>query len=322
MEEKNKVLQVTEKVLNPLPGFLGLFICIVLIVAGGLGLFSAILFPVAVIPAAIVLILGILLLFGLKIVNPNEALVLTLFGKYHGTINKAGFFFVNPFCVAYNPGMERVVSHDATGNVTTKMIGSKKISTKISTLNNGVQKVNDVLGNPIVIGAVVIWKVVNPTSAAFAVENYKEFLSIQCDSTIRNIARLYPYDDMDDSNGIEEKTLRGSSQEIADGMREELQNRVKEAGLEIMEVRITHLSYSEEIAAAMLQRQQAVAVIAARQKIVEGAVSMVEMAINQLGEKEVVCLDDERKAQMVSNLLVVLCGNKEAQPIVNSGTIY
>lgn len=322
MEEKNKVLQVTEKVLNPLPGFLGLFICIVLIVAGGLGLFSAILFPVAVIPAAIVLILGILLLFGLKIVNPNEALVLTLFGKYHGTINKAGFFFVNPFCVAYNPGMERVVSHDATGNVTTKMIGSKKISTKISTLNNGVQKVNDVLGNPIVIGAVVIWKVVNPTSAAFAVENYKEFLSIQCDSTIRNIARLYPYDDMDDSNGIEEKTLRGSSQEIADGMREELQNRVKEAGLEIMEVRITHLSYSEEIAAAMLQRQQAVAVIAARQKIVEGAVSMVEMAINQLSEKEVVCLDDERKAQMVSNLLVVLCGNKEAQPIVNSGTIY
>lgn len=322
MEEKNKVLQVTEKVLNPLPGFLGLFICIVLIVAGGLGLFSAILFPVAVIPAAIVLILGILLLFGLKIVNPNEALVLTLFGKYHGTINKAGFFFVNPFCVAYNPGMERVVSHDATGNVTTKMIGSKKISTKISTLNNGVQKVNDVLGNPIVIGAVVIWKVVNPTSAAFAVENYKEFLSIQCDSTIRNVARLYPYDDMDDSNGIEEKTLRGSSQEIADGMREELQNRVKEAGLEIMEVRITHLSYSEEIAAAMLQRQQAVAVIAARQKIVEGAVSMVEMAINQLGEKEVVCLDDERKAQMVSNLLVVLCGNKEAQPIVNSGTIY
>lgn len=322
MEEKNKVLQVTEKVLNPLPGFLGLFICIVLIVAGGLGLFAAILFPVAVIPAAIVLILGILFLFGLKIVNPNEALVLTLFGKYHGTINKAGFFFVNPFCVAYNPGMERVVSHDAAGNVTTKMIGSKKISTKISTLNNGVQKVNDVLGNPIVIGAVVIWKVVNPTSAAFAVENYKEFLSIQCDSTIRNIARLYPYDDMDDSNGIEEKTLRGSSQEIADGMREELQNRVKEAGLEIMEVRITHLSYSEEIAAAMLQRQQAVAVIAARQKIVEGAVSMVEMAINQLGEKEVVCLDDERKAQMVSNLLVVLCGNKEAQPIVNSGTIY
>lgn len=229
---------------------------------------------------------------------------------------------MNPFCVAYNPGMERVVSHDAAGNVTTKLIGSKKISTKISTLNNGVQKVNDVLGNPIVIGAVVIWKVVNPTSAAFSVENYKEFLSIQCDSTIRNIARLYPYDDMDDMDGVEEKTLRGSSQEIADSMRAELQNRVKEAGLEIMEVRITHLSYSEEIAAAMLQRQQAVAVIAARQKIVEGAVSMVEMAINQLSEKEVVCLDDERKAQMVSNLLVVLCGNKEAQPIVNSGSIY
>lgn len=322
MEEKKNALFVAEKVLNPLPGFLGLFIDLGLILIGILGLFAVIFFPLALIPAVIALIVGILLLFGLKVVNPNEALVLTLFGKYHGTINKAGFFFVNPFCVAYNPGMERVVSHDAAGNVTTKLIGSKKISTKISTLNNGVQKVNDVLGNPIVIGAVVIWKVVNPTSAAFSVENYKEFLSIQCDSTIRNIARLYPYDDMDDTDGVEEKTLRGSSQEIADSMRAELQNRVKEAGLEIMEVRITHLSYSEEIAAAMLQRQQAVAVIAARQKIVEGAVSMVEMAINQLSEKEVVCLDDERKAQMVSNLLVVLCGNKEAQPIVNSGSIY
>ncbi|MBR4965194.1 MAG: SPFH domain-containing protein [Lachnospiraceae bacterium] len=322
MEEKKNALFVAEKVLNPLPGFLGLFIDLGLILIGILGLFAVIFFPLALIPAVIALIVGILLLFGLKVVNPNEALVLTLFGKYHGTINNAGFFFVNPFCVAYNPGMERVVSHDAAGNVTTKLIGSKKISTKISTLNNGVQKVNDVLGNPIVIGAVVIWKVVNPTSAAFSVENYKEFLSIQCDSTIRNIARLYPYDDMDDMDDVEEKTLRGSSQEIADSMRAELQNRVKEAGLEIMEVRITHLSYSEEIAAAMLQRQQAVAVIAARQKIVEGAVSMVEMAINQLSEKEVVCLDDERKAQMVSNLLVVLCGNKEAQPIVNSGSIY
>ena len=301
---------------------LGMFASIGIIVGGGVLIDFTMLGVLVLVFGILLLLVFAIMLSGLKIIKPNEALVLTLFCKYYGTLKEPGFFFVNPFCVAYNPGMERVVSHDATGNVTTKMIGSKKISTKISTLNNGVQKVNDVLGNPIVIGAVVIWKVVNPTSAAFAVENYKEFLSIQCDSTIRNIARLYPYDDMDDSNGIEEKTLRGSSQEIADGMREELQNRVKEAGLEIMEVRITHLSYSEEIAAAMLQRQQAVAVIAARQKIVEGAVSMVEMAINQLGEKEVVCLDDERKAQMVSNLLVVLCGNKEAQPIVNSGTIY
>ena len=156
------------------------------------------------------------------------------------------------------------------------------------------------------------------------VENYKSFLSTQCDSIVRNTARLYPYDDLDDNedDGHEEKTLRGSSQEIAEKMKEELQEKVSFAGLEIIEVRITHLSYSEEIAAAMLQRQQAVAVIAARQKIVEGAVSMVEMAINQLNENEIVVLDDERKAQMVSNLLVVLCGNKDAQPIVNSGSIY
>ncbi|HEX3023141.1 MAG TPA: SPFH domain-containing protein, partial [Lachnospiraceae bacterium] len=192
--------------------------------------------------------------------------------------------------------------------------------TKTMTLNNEKQKVNDVLGNPIIIGAVVIWRVADPTKAVFNVENYKSFLSIQCDSTIRNIARLYPYDTMEEDS--DEKTLRGSSQEIADSMREELQQRVSDAGLEIQEVRITHLSYAEEIAAAMLQRQQAVAVIAARQKIVEGAVGMVKMAIDQLGEEEIVVLDDERKAAMVSNLLVVLCGNKEAQPIVNSGSIY
>jgi regulator of protease activity HflC (stomatin/prohibitin superfamily) len=196
----------------------------------------------------------------------------------------------------------------------------KKISTKTLTLNNDKQKVNDVLGNPIIIGAIVIWRVSDPTKAVLNVENYKTFLSIQCDSTIRNIARLYPYDSME--NDSDEKTLRGSSQEIADNMREELQQRVNVAGLEIKEVRITHLSYAEEIAAAMLQRQQAVAIIAARQKIVEGAVSMVKMAIDQLGEEQVVVLDEERKAAMVSNLLVVLCGNKDAQPIVNSGSIY
>ena len=154
----------------------------------------------------------------------------------------------------------------------------------------------------------------------FNVENYKEFLSIQCDSVIRNIARMYPYDNMEDE--ADEKSLRGSSQEIADSMRKELQEKVMEAGLEIKEVRITNLAYSDEIAAAMLQRQQAVAIIAARQKIVEGAVSMVKMAIDQLGEEEIVVLDEERKAAMVSNLLVVLCGNKDAQPIVNSGSIY
>jgi regulator of protease activity HflC (stomatin/prohibitin superfamily) len=177
------------------------------------------------------------------------------------------------------------------------------------------------MGNPIIIGAVVVWKVANPTKAVFNVDNYFEYLSTQCDSTIRSIARLYPYDTIEETD-TDEKTLRGSSQEIAGIMQEKLQQRVEDAGLEVLEVRITHLAYSEEIAAAMLQRQQAAAIIAAKQKIVSGAVGMVKSAIEQLNEEEIVMLDEERKAAMVSNLLVVLCGNKDAQPVVNSGSIY
>lgn len=198
-------------------------------------------------------------------------------------------------------------------------ISDKKVSLKTMTLNNEKQKVNDELGNPVEIGAVVIWKVIDPTKAMISVENYKNYLSIQCDAIIRNTARCYPYDT---SAGGDEKSLRGSSQEIADIMCKELQKKVEEAGIQIQEVRITHLAYAPEIASAMLQRQQAAAIIDARQKIVEGAVGMVEMALERLSEKEVVELDEERKAAMVSNLLVVLCGNKDAQPIVNSGSLY
>ena len=263
---------------------------------------------------------------GFKVVNPNEALVLTLFGRYYGTIKQPGFYYVNPFCTAVNPAAKTNISIGTGLTISEKDVNAtvvtKKISTKVLTLNNERQKVNDVLGNPVIIGAVVIWKVKDPTKAVFQVENYKTYLSIQCDSTIRNIARLYPYDDVDEEGEQAEKTLRGSSQEIAEGMTRELQSRVEDAGLEVLEVRITHLSYAEEIAAAMLQRQQAVAIIAARKKIVEGAVSMVKMAIDELSEEEIVVLDEERKAAMVSNLLVVLCGNKDAQPIVNSGSIY
>lgn len=267
------------------------------------------------------MVIIIILLCGFHVLNPNEVMVFTFFGNYYGTIKKPGFYYINPFCSAINPARTTVSTPVQNGAVQSATVGSKKISTKIMTLNNEKQKVNDVLGNPIIIGAVVIWKVKDPTRAVFNVENYKKYLSTQCDSTIRNIARLYPYDVMDEGE-TEEKTLRGSSQEIAEGMTHELQSRVEDAGLEILEVRITHLSYSEEIAAAMLQRQQAVAIIAARKKIVEGAVSMVKMAIDELSEEEIVVLDDERKAAMVSNLLVVLCGNKDAQPIVNSGSIY
>jgi len=199
------------------------------------------------------------------------------------------------------------------------MPASKKISLKVMTLNNDKQKINDQLGNPIIIGIVVVWRVINTAKAVFSVDNYVEFLSIQCDSALRNIVRLYPYDSAGSDN---EKSLRGSSQEVAARLMEEIQAKVDVAGLEIIEARITHLSYAQEIAAAMLQRQQASAIIDARQMIVEGAVGMVEMALAKLNENDIVHLDEERKAAMVSNLLVVLCGNRDAQPIVNSGSLY
>lgn len=329
MSEEMKKNNVTEKILNPFSGGIALILLLagVILTTGMIIAGSIFLSVMRIAPGVILLVVGILALIavcicfaGLKVVGPNEALVFTFFGNYYGTINKPGFFYVNPFVVSVNPASKNTAGSITIGNTTTAMPAKTKISTKTMTLNNEKQKVNDVLGNPIIIGAMVIWNVENPTKAVFNVENYVKYLSVQCDSTIRNTARLYPYDNIETDS--DEKTLRGSSQEIADIMREDLQERVKNAGLRIQEVRITHLAYSEEIAAAMLQRQQASAIIAARQKIVEGAVSMVKMAIDQLGEEEIVVLDEERKAAMVSNLLVVLCGNKDAQPIVNSGSIY
>lgn len=278
-------------------------------------------------------LVGPILFAGLKILKPNEALVLTLFGKYYGTLKGEGFFFVNPFASAINPATPTTSTGSGTPVKATPVIKgapgidafgipilpNKKISLKAMTLNNDKQKINDLLGNPVIIGIVVIWRVVNTAKAVFNVDNYTEYLSIQCDSALRNIVRLYPYDADLDNN---EKSLRGSSQEIADRLKEEIQSKVDIAGLEIIEARITHLAYAPEIAAVMLQRQQASAIVDARQMIVEGAVGMVEMALNKLSENKVVELDDERKAAMVSNLMVVLCGNRDAQPIVNSGSIY
>ncbi len=343
---------ITERELRPMNGLLALLLIILGFAAATTAFVFGIIDMVNMgdghLPGILLFVAGILgwvvfsvLPAGLKVVHPNEARVLTLFGNYHGTIKKPGFFFVNPFCTSFCPAYkaaETAAEKEAekafsVGKVSLGMSSlgmvnmSKNISLKTQTLDNQRQKVNDVLGNPVIIGAVVIWRVADPTRAVFAVENYTEFLSIQADSTVRNIARLYPYDvfaeDGDlDGDGVPEKTLRGSAIEIAESMRDELQKRVSEAGLEVQEVRITHLAYAEEIAAAMLQRQQAVAIIAARQKIVDGAVGMVKMAIDKLGEDEVVVLDEERKAAMVSNLLVVLCGNKDAQPVLNSGSIY
>jgi regulator of protease activity HflC (stomatin/prohibitin superfamily) len=303
----------------------GIFILGIVRVEGGGGGFWVAALAVSALYFSVV---GPIVFLGLKILKPNEALVLTLFGKYTGTLKGAGFFFVNPFSTAVNPDArpsavtaqtEQPAKGTAAAGTTQTQVSGKKISLKAMTLNNSLQKINDQLGNPVIIGIVVIWRVVNTAMAVFNVDNYKEFLSIQCDSALRNIVRLYPYDVSGDDD---EKTLRSSSQEIAEKLKVEIQAKTRMAGLEIIEARITHLAYAPEIAAAMLQRQQASAIIDARQMIVEGAVGMVEMALDKLSKKEIVHLDEERKAAMVSNLLVVLCGNRDAQPVVNSGSLY
>lgn len=296
--------------------------------------------PVLLIVCIVILCVTWLLWPGLKVLKPQEALVLTLFGKYIGTIKEPGFYFVNPFCTAVNPAAKTQLNQ--SGDVKTKnsldalninLSGStaetvsKKISLKIMTLNNNRQKINDCLGNPIEIGIAVTWRITDTAKAVFNVDNYKEFLSLQCDSALRNIVRIYPYDvapnvDTTGDGIADEGSLRGSSETVANRIKDEIQTRVNEAGIEIVEARITYLAYAPEIAAVMLQRQQASAIVDARKMIVDGAVGMVEMALERLNENDVVQLDEERKAAMVSNLLVVLCGNHDAQPVVNSGSLY
>ncbi len=286
------------------------------------------------------LIVSVILLAGLHVLKPQEALVLTLFGDYKGTLKGEGFYWVNPFCAAVNPAARTKLnqSGDVDGgktspifingaNVNMGMGASQKISLKIMTLNNARQKINDCLGNPVEIGIAVMWRVTDTAKAVFNVDNYKEYLSLQCDTALRNIVRVYPYDvapnvDTTGNGQADEGSLRGSSEVVAARIRDEIQARVSQAGLEIVEARITYLAYAPEIAAVMLQRQQASAIIDARKMIVDGAVGMVEMALDRLKEGGMVQLDEERKAAMVSNLLVVLCGNHDAQPVVNSGSLY
>ena len=284
---------------------------------------------------------GIFVLCGLRVLKPQEALVLTLFGDYIGTLKGQGFYWVNPFCTAVNPAAGTRLSQSgdvnngentqfkagSSGSTQTAGLTSKKISLKMMTLNNSRQKINDCLGNPVEIGIAVIWRVTDTAKAVFHVDNYKEYLSLQCDSALRNVVRVYPYDvspnvDTTGDGVADEGSLRGSSEVVAKRIQNEIQKNVTEAGIEIIEARITYLAYAPEIAAVMLQRQQASAIIDARKMIVDGAVGMVEMALERLSENNVVALDDERKAAMVSNLLVVLCGNRDAQPVVNSGSLY
>ena len=327
-------------------GMLALLLIVALYVLAILGVISPAFLdgPAAVIITVISIIyvcFGWILFLGLKVLKPQEALVLTLFGKYKGTIKEDGFYFVNPFCGSFNPAATTKLNQSgdvdtnaasiltaATGTAATAYEkSSKKISLKIMTLNNSRQKINDCLGNPVEIGIAVMWRVTDTAKAVFNVDNYKEYLSLQCDSALRNVVRIYPYDvapgvDTTGDGVADEGSLRGSSDIVANRIKEEIQSKVDEAGIEIVEARITHLAYAPEIASVMLQRQQASAIIDARKMIVDGAVGMVEMALDRLESGNTVKLDDERKAAMVSNLLVVLCGNKDAQPIVNSGSLY
>lgn len=328
-------------------GFAALFFIVLMIIVAIASFISSIAFlknealTVVGVLLSIFLFIGSVISFGgLKVVKPQEAIVLTLFGDYTGTIKEPGFYFVNPFSVAVNPASKTKLgqSGDVDRQNTSISINNsgieanldafkKNISLKIMTLNNSRQKINDCLGNPVEIGIAVTWKVVDTAKAVFNVDNYKEYLSLQCDSALRNIVRIYPYDvapnvDTTGDGIADEGSLRGSSEVVAKRIRDEIQARVENAGLEIIEARITYLAYAPEIAAVMLQRQQASAIIDARKMIVDGAVGMVEMALERLSEGELVELDEERKAAMVSNLLVVLCGNHDAQPIVNTGSLY
>ena len=288
------------------------------------------------IPGIVVLCIIWVPMMGLKVLKPQEALVLTLFGKYIGTLKGEGYYYVNPFCSAVNPAAKTKLSQsgdvktsggDGSAALDSSDTTGKKLSLKIMTLSNNRQKINDCLGNPVEIGIAVTWRIVDTAKAVFNVDNYKEFLSLQCDSSLRNIVRLYPYDvapnvDTTGDGIADDGSLRGSSELVAARIRDEIQNRVAEAGIEIIEARITYLAYATEIAAVMLQRQQASAIIDARKMIVDGAVGMVEMALERLSQSGMVTLDEERKAAMVSNLLVVLCGNHDAQPVVNSSSLY
>lgn len=321
--KKNGVPALLLNVTITILSILGFILAIVLYanenISGGV-------FGVMLVLMVILFIASCICYVGLKSIKPNEAMVLTLFGKYYGTLKEEGFYFVNPFVESVYPrGGELTLGevskniNSSTENTTdfSKYKGKNKISLKDTTLNNAKQKVNDANGNPIEIGVIVIWKVIDPVKAVFNVDDYREFVSIKSDSAIRSVARTYAYDGEDG-----EKTLTGSTKEISDKLQVVIQESIENSGIEIIDAKISHLAYATEIASAMLQRQQADAIIAARQKIVEGAVGMVEQALQQLSEREVVDLDDERKAQMVSNLLVVLCSNKDTQPIVNSGSIY
>ncbi|WP_010519910.1 SPFH domain-containing protein [Croceivirga radicis] len=281
-----------EKTTTPINGYLMLFLAVILIAGGTFLLFNG-----GSLLLVLAIFIGLFLAFGLVLVNPNSSRVLLLFGKYVGTIKSNGLFWVLPF------------------------YSKKKISLRASNFDSERLKVNDKLGNPIMISTILVWKVTDTYKAAFDVDDYKNFVRVQTDAAVRKLASMYPYDNFADEGIEEDITLRSSVNEVSEALEKEIQDRLEMAGIKVLEARIGYLAYAQEIANAMLKRQQATAIVAARHKIVEGAVSMVEMALEELSKKELVALDEERKAAMVSNLMVVLCSDKDASPVVNAGTL-
>ncbi len=282
----------SEKIIKPANGYLMLLIVLTLFF-GGIALTIMNENPIFLIAT----VFGFIGFFGFILVNPNTSKVILLFGKYVGTIKDNGLYWANP------------------------LYRKKSISLRASNFDSERLKVNDKLGNPIMISTILVWRVTDTYKAAFDVDNFENFVRVQTDAAVRKLASMYPYDNFADEGSDEDITLRSSVNEVSEALEKEIDERLSIAGIEVLEARIGYLAYAQEIASAMLKRQQATAIVAARHKIVEGAVSMVEMAIEQLGKKNIVDLDDERKAAMVSNLMVILCGDKEASPVVNAGTL-
>lgn len=317
---------VSERPYRPLSGWLPLLVCIVFIIGGpwmliasavALGSGAGLPALLSLIGGILLFIIGVLMLFGFMAIAPNDARVLLLFGAYKGSVRDSGFFWVNPFFSKKKITLR--IRNFETGSILTpeKKNAEGKVVQHKSRSAGRPSKVNDRDGNPIEISSVVVWRVVNTAEAMFEVDDFEDYVAVQSEAALRNLATRHPYDSEDD-----ELSLRGNTPEICDQLRQDIQDRLDKAGVEVIEARISHLAYAPEIAAAMLQRQQAQAVVAARTKIVEGAVGMVEMALDELAGKHVIELDEERRAAMVSNLLVVLCSDRHTQPVVNTGSLY
>ncbi|MDP7014518.1 MAG: SPFH domain-containing protein [Pirellulaceae bacterium] len=310
-----------ENHLKPLSGWFPLIVCLLLIIGAPTG-FAAlaatgIFHPAALIGMIVGILAGVLCVFGFMAIPPNSARVLLLFGEYKGTVTDSGFFWVNPFLSKKKISLR--VRNFETGSVTTpeKKDAAGQIVQQKTRTTGKPSKVNDKDGNPIEISAVVVWRVTNTAEAMFEVDDYEDFVAVQSEAALRNLASRHPYDSED-----HDVSLRGNTEKVCEQLKGDIQERLEKAGVEAIESRISHLAYAPEIAAAMLQRQQAQAVVAARTKIVEGAVGMVHMALDHLAADEIVDLDEDRRAQMVANLLVVLCSDRPPQPVVNAGSLY